>query len=273
MAFWVVYDHVGKLVLANLAWTATAAPPLLVFFAALLSGDRAITLFLGLPALVLTLGVIAPVNAAAIAHLAKVMIDTGDASFADWGRGVKLYWRRAIATGFACLAAVAALLMSAWFYAVRLGAAAPWLGYAISALAVWCLALAALALPLAFPALVQKKSGVLATLKLAALLVLDNPLFCLGLWVYFVLLAALSIIILPFAAFFSGAAGVVLGSTAYEMLARKYAAVEREKQGAQTEPDGREGAVVSRGGKLVFDDSKEDYLNRGFRDFWFPWKA
>jgi len=273
MAFWVVYDHLGKLVLANLAWAATAAPLLLAALAAFLSGDPALILFLGLPALVLSLGVVAPIYAAGIAHFAKVMIDTSDASFADLGRGIKLYWRRAVGIGLVYLTAVAVLLVSAWFYAARLGAAAPWVGYGISALAVWCLALATLTLPLAFPALVQKKSGVRATLKLTVLLVLDNPLFCAGLLVYFVLLGALSIIILPFAAFFSGAVAMVLGSTAYEMLARKYAAIEREKNDAGSEPAGREGAVISRGGKLVFDDSKEDYLNRGFRDFWFPWKV
>jgi uncharacterized membrane protein YesL len=273
MAFWVFYDHLGKLMLANLTWSAALLAPTVAVLAAIMTGDGFLVLAITVPAVVLLFGVLVPVFGVGLAYLAKELIDTGEGSFLDVFRGIGLYWRRAIGVGLVYAAAVTALLTSAWFYGTRLGSAAPLIGYAIGGLAAWCMALVVMTQMLVMPALVQKKVGVAATLKLSALLVLDNPFFCLGLSVYFLALAALSVAIPPFGAFFAGSLAVVLSSTAYEMLARKYAAIEREKTGTALGAAGREGSVVSRGGKLVFDDTKDDYLNRGFRDFWTPWKA
>ena len=273
MAFWVFYDHLGKVVVANLVWSAALLGPMLAGVAAFVTGDGFLIFVITVPAFVLSFGVLVPLFGAGLAYLVKELIDTGDGSFLDVFRGMGLYWRRAIGVGVAYVGAVAVLLTSVWFYATRLGSTAPLLGYAIGGLAVWCLVLVILTQMLVMPALVQKKGGVGATLKLSALLVLDNLVFCVGLWVYFVMLAALSVVIPPFGVFFAGAVAVVLSSTAYEMLARKYAAIEREKTGADGGLAGRESSVVSRGGKLIFDDAKDDYLNRGFGDFWTPWKA
>jgi hypothetical protein len=144
------------------------------------------------------------------------------------------------------------------------------LGYVVSAIAVWCLAFILLMASLVMPTLVQKKAGIAATLKLAALLVLDNPFFCVGLAVQFIVLAAISMVPLFFVAI-SGSAALVLSSSAYEMLARKYQAIEIAK-GTAPAPE-RPIHVISRNGRLIFDDEKDDYLNRGLRDFLFPWKG
>jgi uncharacterized membrane protein YesL len=170
--------------------------------------------------------------------------------------------------GFAYLAALTSLAVSVWFYAAKLQDTAPWLGYTVSALALWCLIFVGLTSLLVMPALVQKRTTVAATLKLTALLVLDNPVFCIGLAIQFLVLAGLSILP-PVLVFFSGSLGVVLGSSAYEMLARKYAAA---RQAAPvTGVQGNLGRITV---KPAFDrdDEDDDYLNRGFRDFLFPWK-
>ncbi len=276
MAFWVFYDHLGKLVLASIACSAVLLAPFLAAVAAggvaLMTGEPFMALTVAVPAAALLLVVLIPVLGAGLAHLAKELIDTGEGSLLDMVRGVRLYWRRAIGIGVAYAAAETVLVTSAWFYATRVASAYPAAGYAIGGLALWCLVLVVSTHLFVLPALVQKKAGILATLKLSALLVLDNPVFALGLMVEFGALAALSIVMPPFGVFFGVALAVVLSASAYEMLARKYAALEREKSGVP-EAAGREGSVVSRGGKLIFDDSKDDYLNRGFRDFWTPWKA
>ena len=162
------------------------------------------------------------------------------------------------------LAAVSSLAVSVWFYAVKLKEAAPWLGYAISAVALWCLIFVGVMSMFVMPALVQKKGTVMATLKLSALLALDNPLFCVGLALQFLLLA--SVMVIPLiSVFLAGSCGMVLASSAYEMLARKYAVAAAGADGG--------GRLLNRDAPLVFDDENDDYLNRGFRDFLFPWKG
>ncbi|HUW61149.1 MAG TPA: hypothetical protein VMZ06_09095, partial [Candidatus Bathyarchaeia archaeon] len=172
MAFWVFYDHLGKLVLANLVWSAALLGPMLAGVSAFVTGDGFLIFAIAVPAFGLSFGVLVPLFGAGLAHLVKEFIDTGDGSFLDLSRGMGLYWRRALGVGAVYVAGVAVLLTSGWFYATWLGSTSPLLGYAMSGLAMWCLALVVLTQMLVMPALVQKKGGVAATLKLSALLVL-----------------------------------------------------------------------------------------------------
>lgn len=275
-AFWVSYDHLGKLIVANLMWAMAILFPGLLALTAFRTGDPGIELVVGVPALVLTLGVLLPVMSAGLAHMAAQLIDTRDGSVMDLFTGIRLYWRRAIGVGFFFVLAVTCLSVSAWFYAVKLRDAAPWLGYAISALALWCLAFISLMAMLVMPALVQRKANLLETLKLTALLVLDNPLFCFGLAIQFLGVIGLSLIP-PVFLFLSGFMVMVLAASAYEQLARKYAALEAG-QGGTLRPKGDPGADghlqgVRGKNALLVDDAEDDYLNRGFRDFLFPWKG
>ncbi len=262
MAFWVCYDHLGKLLAANLLCMLALLFPLGLAWAAVAAGDPAMMLLLGVPMLVLVFGVVLPVEAAAIAHMAKELIDTRDGSLRTFFRGLRLYAGRAIGLGLAYVAAGCCLSTSIWFYAARLGEAVPWFGYAVSALALWCLAFVAFTALLVMPALVQKKEGLWPTLRLSGLLVLDNPLFCIGLAAHAALLAGCSLLP-PVLMFFSLAPLIVLVSSGYEMLSRKYAALEAHRALGQTDTPLR----------IDFKDEEDDYLNRGFRDFFFPWKG
>jgi uncharacterized membrane protein YesL len=234
--------------------------------------DPAIMVFIGVPLTVLALGIILPVTTAGLAHLAKELIDTRDGSVRDFFAGVRLHWKRAMGIGLLYMFGVASLAVSVWFYAAKVGNAAPWLGYTISALALWCLLLVTLMAMLVMPALVQKRGGIVATLKLAALLVMDNPLFCIGLAIQFIVVAGFSVII-PVLVFLSGSVSVVLASSAYEMLARKYAqkAQDLTTDTASSALGGIRG--ITREGAAIIEDEQDDYLNRGLRDFLFPWKG
>ena len=269
MAFWVMYDHLGKLILANLVWSLSILLPGAVCMAAILTGDRGLLLFVGAPSAFLTLAVVMPVMTVGLAHMAKELIDTRDGSVMDMFRGIRLYWRRAIGVGVAYGIAVVCLLVSAWFYPVKLQDSARWLGYGIGAVALWGLLFLGLTAMLVLPALVQKRAGFRETLRLTALLVLDNPLFCAGLALQMVVLAGLSIVP-PVLVFVSGSAGVVLVSSAYEMLARRYVLIEINAGRAAA--NDKHLNVVSKDGMFVVDEETDDYLNRGFRDFLFPWK-
>jgi len=257
MAFWVTYDHLGKLLLANLFCALILLVPGYVAYAAALRGDPAAALLAGVGVAVLTLGVLLPVMAAGLAHLAKELIDTRDGSLRTFFTGMRRYAGRAAGLGLVYVLAAGCLVTSVWFYASRLGARIPWLGYALSALALWGLVFAGLTALLCIPALVQKGGGVWSTVKLSGLLVLDNPLFCVGLAIHVAILGVFCLLP-PVFLLLSMAPVMVLLSSGYEMLARKYAALEA-RGGAGTEP--------------AFDEDTDDYLNRGFRDFLFPWKG
>lgn len=184
--------------------------------------------------------------------------------------GYSVLYCRAAAVGSLGLLAGISLLVSVWFYAVRLDDTVPWLGYAISALALWCLVFLGLMSMFVFPALVQKKVGTLETLRVTALVVLDNPVFSVGLAVQLVVWCVIAVVPLA-TVLLSGSAAVVLISSAYEMLSRKYAAALLDRNPGMM-PDRPIHAAI-KNGVLVFDDEKDEYLNRGLRDFLFPWKG
>jgi len=267
MAFWVTYDHLGKLLVGNVLTMAALLAPMALGYAAGLSGEPAVAVLIGAPVAILVFGIILPAAAAGTAYMAKELIETKDGSIATFFTGLRRYAGRAVRIGLAYMAAVACLVSSVWFYAVRLGATAPWLGYALSAVALWALIFAALTAMLIMPALVQKGAGAMGTLRLSALLVVDNPLFCLGLGIHCGLLAALCLLP-PVLILFSIAPMIVLVSSAYEILSRKYAALEALRATGDTALAASQARV-----KIDFHDAEDDYLNRGFRDFLFPWKG
>lgn len=260
MAFWVTYDHAGKLILANLIWFLAFAVPGSLGWAAFVGGDASMRWFMALPCGVFAFGIAMPTASAGLAHMVKILIDTRDGALGDMFRGMRAYGVRASGIGCLFLFALSSLATSAWFYASRLRDTLPWLGYGLSALAVWALVVVMLAGLYLMPALVQKKGGIGATVKLAGLLVLANPLFTLGLAIQLAAWTAVALVLSPVLPLLYGAVAVVLVSSAYEMLARKYAAAEAIVQGTTPE------AVAAQ-------DEQDDYLNRGVRDFLFPWKG
>ncbi|NIA14130.1 MAG: hypothetical protein GWP08_08615 [Nitrospiraceae bacterium] len=264
-----MYDHLGKLILANLVWSLSVLLPGAVCLTAISTGDRGILLVVGVPSAFLTFAVAMPVVTVGLVYMVKGLIETRDGSVMDLFRGIRLYWRRAVGVGVAYVLAAVCLLVSAWFYPVKLQDTARWLGYGIGAVALWGLLFLGLTAMLVLPALVQKRTGFRETLRLTALLVLDNPLFCAGLALQMLVLAGLSVIP-PLFFFLTGAAGAVLASSAYEMLARRYVLIEINEGRAPATDKHLD--VISKDGAFVFDEETDDYLNRGFRDFLFPWK-
>ena len=261
MAFWVTFDHLGKLLVANVFCVAALAFPGLLLLAALRAPSVDVALYLGVPVLVLTGGLVWPVLAVGLAHMTKELIETRDGSIRAFITGMRQYAWRAVGVGTSLTMAALCLGTSMFFYAYTLQSWAPWLGYALSAIALWGLVFSLLCGMFAFPALVQKRAGVIPTLRLSALLVMDNPVFSLGLALQFAVLGLISFVP-PVLLCLSPAVAVVLASSAYEILSRKYAALEvHAKNGGSGKP------------VIDFNDAGDDYLSRGLRDLLFPWKS
>jgi uncharacterized membrane protein YesL len=252
MAFWIVHDHLGKLVLANLVWSVTAAAPIALAFPAFVSADSGTIFYIGLPLVAIVVFAILPVTTAGLAHFLKTLIDARDGTLTDFAGGMRRYALPAIRLGAAYALAAGLLGTSAWFYPARFGDTAPILGYGLGAIAIWVLVFVGLTTIYAWPALVQKRAGVVAAVRIAIMLVIANPMFTIGLAIQIVLLTVVTVLMAPL--FFLGYGVVLMAivSSAYELLARTYAA---------------------RDGAPPVDDAHDDYLNRGFRDLIFPWKG
>ena len=252
MAFWIFHDHLGLLLIANFIWAVGVAAPIAIALPPLFAGDFALAFVVGAPALYVALYLLNPVIGVGTAQLVKTFIDTRDGSLGDFFAGIRRYGLRAALLGLCYAIATIALGTSIWFYASRLQASMPFLGYGISALALWCLGMLGLMSLFALPALVQRKCGVFATIRLTALLTFANPLLTLGIALQCLMLSVVTAVLLPLFFFGFGGAIICVQSAAYELLSRKYAASD-----STASPP---------------DDANDDYLNRGLRDLFFPWK-
>lgn len=258
MAFWILYDHLGKLMVANFVWAISIAIPGSVAATAVFYGEPPIKIWIGAPAATVAVGIILPVLSVGLAHLMKVLIDRKDGSLSDFLDGIRRFGWKASRLGLLYTGAMVCFGTSVWFYATKLQASAPFVGYLVSAIAFWCLAFVALSAQFALPALVQKREGIAATLKLSALLLLDNPVLAAGVAFQIAVLTVLTAPIWPLFFVIYGAAVMALVSSAYELMARKYAVAAARSDGSVELPP---------------RDEDDDYLNRGVRDVFFPWKG
>lgn len=247
MSFWVGYDHLGKLLVANLCCALLSALPILLGVAILLAPATTTGLLLGWGLLVAGV-VLTPVVWAGLINLANTCIEHGDAAFGEFFQGARREARRALLLGLLYGGIAACLLVAAWFYPTQLAHVAPLAGYVLAGFAALGLLLLVLSALYAGPALLQRPTGPLGTLQLAVALVLDKPLFTLSLATAHALLATLAVAP-PVLLFIVYAGAAVLQCSAYELLARHY---DRE---------GRLG-----------EGPADDYLNRGWNDLLHPWK-
>jgi len=251
MAFWVAYDHLGRLIVANLA----ILPPLVLVAtsAQMVTAPPTIVLHaVGILAFAAGLGC-AAAAAAGMAAMLRTAIETRDTTLAEFVNGVRAFGLRAALLTLGLLTVAAMLVVSVYFYAFRAPEALGIAGFGLAAGALWALLFLALAGQWAIPALVQKRGSIRDALRISILLVLDNPFYSLSVALVGGALAAAAVAP-PFLIVFSLAPVMVVQMCAYERLARKY-----------------EDNLPPVGGP-VFGDGRDDYLNRGIRDLVFPWK-
>ena len=176
MAFWVCFDHLGKLLIANVLSFAALMVPVSLAWWAMGVDNPTVVVAVVAGALVVALVVVVPVCMAALAALMKELIETRDGALRTFFAGLRRFGLRAVGLGATFVAAEVLFAVSVWFYASRFGGSMPLVGYGLSALALWAMLFTGLTALFAAPALVQKNGGVFATVRLSALLVLDNPL-------------------------------------------------------------------------------------------------
>ena len=280
MTFWVVYDHLGKLVAANLISLALLVPPGGVAYSALsllFAGDTepgvaGAAFVVGATALLIGLGIVLPVTAVGLAEMFKELLETRDGSLKTYFSGIRRHGVRATALGLAVVGLGAAMATSVWFYPTRLVGPYGWLGILLGAVAAWALLFLLLTALLLPPALVHKQAGLRATVRLTALLVFDNTFLIIGLALALTAWTFLSFLLPPLLVLVHGAVIVGASSSAYELLARKYAALAHDAAAARNSGHMTRLSVWAEAPPPV-PDEEDDYLNRGIRDALFPWKG
>ena len=246
MWFWVTYDHLGRLLLLNFL----CALPIV----GLLGLGFTFPGPLGLAFFFVALFVATPAALAALGHFARTLIDQKEAPLRVFFAGARLFGPGGALLGAFCGAVVCISAVGVYYYLAVIATPTPFYAYPLAAVCTWVGTLAAAVLLFALPALSQRRAGVLAALRTGLLLAADNPIYCAAIALHLAALAACALAP-PVLLVFSVAPIAVLQATAYEMLARKYAA-----------------PLVDGKRQLTFNDADDDYLNRGLRDFFFPWK-
>lgn len=241
MAFWVLYDYAGSLIVLNLLTLSVVLAPTWLLF----------KLSWGYPwmsaALLAALGVVA---VAGQATLIAALIAEEEFSFRRVVTGVVVHGPRALGLAFLIMAAAALTGNGVWFYQTQALPGHPVAGLILTG---FCLSAGVAVLMPGFyviPALINQRASLRAALRTSFLLAARHPVLTTGLLVE---AAGLGLLMAtpPCLLLFSSLPLVALACSAYELLARHHGAIER-------------GPVI---------DEDDIYLNRGFKDFLFPWQG
>ena len=246
MWFWVTYDHLGRLLILNFACALPIA--MLLGLGMTLPGP------LGHVLTFVAFAIAMPGALAALGAVARALVEHHEAPFSLFFDALWRYGTRGAMLGAAAGVVVLVSLVGIYYYLVVVASPAPWYVYPLAAVCAWVGAFTGVASAFALAALSQKRAGILAAIRTGVLLVADNPVFCVVITLHLAGIAVCALS-MPLFLLFSLAPMATLLAAAYEMLARKYAA-----------------PIVDGKRQLTFDDDADDYLNRGMRDFFFPWK-
>lgn len=237
MSFWVLYDHLGPILVLNMVTVATV-----LACGLLVTG-------IGLSPLVMVGLVVLALFALAggQGHLINTLLSGQPFEYRSMWVGIRSFAVPLMLMGLAFSAALTLCGVGSWFYGVVLAERAPFVGLALAQLCLCTAVGIGLITFHAVPALFARGGAVWPAWCTGATIVLHHPV---GSALLVVLaLAALVVAMTP--------PGLVLLSTwplvaltccSYELYARAY------------------GATGTAG------DEVDGFLNRGFRDFLYPWK-
>ncbi len=240
MTFWVLYDHLGHFIVLNLL---TMLPLAALLW---LSQNSPISsAMLNLVAIVIYTSVVT----AGQLNLVNVLLSGGAFEYRHLWNGMGRFGLATLLLGVIAALALVVCGVGLWFYGGVLAFTYPMPGIILAQCCASALALLLMAVFFALPSLPSRSVGTLGALRIGLALVAGHPVVSLGLLIT-VCIYAVFMITPPGAALLSTVPLVVLASCAYELLARYHG-----------------------GDQDIREDEEDDYLNRGFRDFLFPWKG
>ena len=254
-SFWISYDHLGKLIMANVIWFclsfgAIIAVASIARYLGPSPRPRSLILAGGLAVSLVTV----PSASAGMFHFTSLLVRRKEAGIRDMFRGIRRYFRKSILLALLAVVAWILLLANIAFYWKVIGPKNFWLAAILGGITIWMFAFYNVMLVYFSPLLVQRNVGVLSTFRVAALLTLDNVRLSFGLYVSVLTIILLSCFTGVGMIFLvAGLSGVIV-NVGYRQLVRRYEQREREKAGLEPL------------------EEEEAYANRGLRDILKPWE-
>lgn len=191
--FWLSYDHIGLLILANLLW-----------------------ILLSLPL------VTAPAATAGLFYLTARISRREDASLRDLLIGFRLFFKPALMIGLVDAAIAIILWVNVDFYS-HLGGRASIPGMLFAGLIIWATAFWVLIHAHLFPLLISGEKGVRSLFRKSALLTLHNPAFTIGITVQSISLTVITAMTGVGLFAVAGALTAVLLTTGHRSILLRYA--------------------------------------------------
>jgi len=272
--FWTTYDHIGRLVAANLCIGGIVLAPLTV-------------VDLWPPLLVpflLYAFVAGSILQTAMAAFALDMRRFRDPPLKALWAAVRRFWLVGLKAHLLAAGALGILYVNVRFwsappiYAQQL----KWPGLLIAGLCVWAAAFVGLCYLFLLPLLVEKRTGVWAAWKQSALLALDNIGPALGAGIVLGLLEVLGVMTLAGPILFCSAVLATMSAALYTTVHYKYQRLERQ---AEIEAQSRAKPTswrqaLEQGAALpgLGEETKPQELDedgeprRSFREIWRPWE-
>jgi hypothetical protein len=251
MAFWLYYDGLGRWTALNLAIVCISAAPLLVIGSTSLLSGWVWSAALAGAGLLLSLGY------ACVLEAACRGVEGNTITAAVWWQGIRSIGSRLLALQALTFAGLAVGIWLMWFYLAILAPRYPWPAAAACGMVLVAMVLLVAAALLGGPALVYTGAGPLKALIVGAKIVLRYPVLAATMVFTAAMLVALAVFP-PIAVLLSVSPIGVLVAATYEMVARREAAGD----------DVESWRAQCRGW-----DETDELLNRGFRDFLYPWKS
>jgi len=254
-SFWISYDHLGKLFMANAIWFSLSFGAIILAasiarYTGWSQSARSLILASGFAASLVTV----PSVSAGMIHFTSLLVQKKDAEIKDLFQGMRRNSGRSVALSLLATVVWAVLAANIMFYARVIGPRNFWLGVILGGMAIWMFAFYNVMLVYFAPLTVHRTAGPLGTFKLAALLTVDNLRLSSGLylsvWVI-ILLACLTGVGIIF--LMAGLSGVLV-NVGYGELARRYERKHREKAGLEPL------------------EEEDQYAGRGLRDILKPWE-
>lgn len=215
------YEHIGKVMVTNLAWFALGFLLLLLFAYLPVQNDWFfLVTIVGTP---LTIG-----GAFAAVHYRMSFLVKGeDTAFSDFGVGLRRYFLRGAVMAILAVLGFTILLFNIWFsqnYPSKIF-------LLLSGFWVWGIVLWYAIHQFVFPFLVNQNVGIFGALKKAALIVLDNPWPSFLLVVFSLLITVLSVVFAAPLLIFLASFLALLQNCFYQELMIKYELLADEKDG------------------------------------------
>lgn len=237
MSFWVLYDHLGHFIVINLM---TVVPGLGL---ALLADGLGVSLMVTVLPILLWMLVLAGGQG----HLINTLLTGHSFEYRALGVGIRQFGLPLALLGLGVSVAIALCVLGIWFYGTVLTNRAPLLGLVLAQFCACSAVGLAMTAFYAVPAVLAHRGAVWPAWCIGVKMVLRHPVGSAGSLV----LAVMALVVAvtpPGFVLLSTLPLVTLACCTYELYARAYASA----------------ATVG--------DETDGYLNRGFRDFLYPWK-